>query len=286
MNSIPPKTLCELANAVAFELGLPWRVEDLRMKALEVYRTVERRAANSGLSREQASELVREHIYEQVMKAGKRRDALPPDKSKPTPEQIEMALEAFTVKQWTPVEQSPSIDGWPTIEKRFGLMESVSQVEVEALLSYIRQHSARLKEWLGATKVDAIEGRAIERHTQLSLPEDRLKLIPVSDVYWTGYWHEQARQANRVGKGHTATGRSIVELSGDSSIARRLTKRDEQTGRDMKVDDREVKRWRERMESLPFEQYAADVEADDPEKRAVAFTDWLTKIRKKYQRPN
>jgi hypothetical protein len=54
----------------------------------------------------------------------------------------------------------------------------------------------------------------------------------------------------------------------------------------MKVDDREVMRWRERMERLPFEQYAAGVEADDPEKRAAAFIDWLIMIRKKYQRKN
>ena len=54
----------------------------------------------------------------------------------------------------------------------------------------------------------------------------------------------------------------------------------------MKVNDREVKRWHERMERLPYEQYAADVEADNPEKRAAASIDWLTIIRKKYQRKN
>jgi hypothetical protein len=78
----------------------------------------------------------------------------------------------------------------------------------------------------------------------------------------------------------------MAELSSDSSIARRLTKRDEQTGHEMKVGDREVKRWRERMKRLPFEQYAADVEADDPEKRATAFIDYYMTIRTKYQRKN
>jgi hypothetical protein len=38
------------------------------------------------------------------------------------------------------------------------------------------------------------------------------------------------------------------------------------------------------MEKLSFEEFAADMGADDDEKRAAAFIDWLTMIRKKYQR--
>jgi hypothetical protein len=76
----------------------------------------------------------------------------------------------------------------------------------------------------------------------------------------------------------------VEELGSNRAIARRLTKRDEQTGREMKVDDREVKRWRERMEKLPFEQYTAEVGADDEDKRGPALIDYLTMIRAKYQR--
>jgi hypothetical protein len=100
-------------------------------------------------------------------------------------------------------------------------------------------------------------------------------------VYWAGYWHEQARQANRVGKGHPANGRSVAELSSDRNIARRLTKRDEQTGREMKVNDREVKRWRERMEKQPYEQYAA-AKTDDELMSGAAFIDYYTMIRRKH----
>jgi hypothetical protein len=272
MGSIPPKKPSEIArdvaNAVAFESGRPWRVEDLRKKAREACRTAESSAAGLGLPNEQASARMRGLIYKQVFNAAKGMDALPPREEEPAPERIEAALRTFTVEQWRI------------------LLEGFGQVDVEALLSFIRQDADGLKQRLGAWKVGCIEERAIMRDTDLWLEDNRSKLVAITDPYWASEWREQARQANRVGKGHTATGRSIAELSSDISIARRLTKRDEQTGRLMKVNDREVKRWLERMERLPFEQYAADVGADDPEKRAGALIDWLTMIRKKYQRKN
>jgi hypothetical protein len=272
MRSIPPKQLPEIArdvaDAVAFESGRPWRVEDLRKKALEACRTAESSAARLGLPDERASELQRGLISKQVMKAATEMDALPPNQEKPTPEQIETALEAFSIERW------------------ITLIDGLDQTSTAALLAHIRREPDELKQRFGARNVGRIERRTRMRDTEHWLRENRDKLVPISDPFWAGYWREQARQANRVGEGHTATGQSIAELSSDISIARRLTKRDEQTGREMKVDDREVKRWLEQMERLPFEQYAADVKADDPEKRAVAFIDYYTTIRKKYQRKN
>jgi hypothetical protein len=271
MGSIPLKKPSEIAldvaDTVAFKSGRPWRVEDLRKKALEACRTPESSAASLGLPDERSSAHQRGLISKQVKEAAKGMDALPPSQEKPTPEQIETALEAFSIERW------------------FTLIEGIDQTSTAALLAHIRREPDELKLRFGARKVRCIVERAIMRDTDHWLKENRYKLVPISDPFWAGCWPEQARQANRVGEGHTATGRSIVELSSDSSIARRLTKRDEQTGREMKVDDREVKRWRERMERLPFEQYAAGVEAD-PEKRAAAFIDWLIMIRKKYQRKN
>jgi hypothetical protein len=266
MASIPPEKLTSIARDVAFELRLQWRVERLQAKALEAYPRALRRAATSGLPREQVDRLMHQRIYEIVRNAGKGMEALPSEESKPTPEQIGTALEAFSIEQW------------------ITLIDGLDQTDTMALRSYIEQHAGELKQRLGARKVGRIEERAIMRDYDHWLKENRDKLVPITDPHWAGSWREQARQANRVGKGHTATGRSIAELSSDSSIARRLTKRDEQTGREMKVNDREVKRWREQMERLPFEQYADDVGADDPEKRAAALIDWLTMIRKKYQR--
>ena len=124
------------------------------------------------------------------------------------------------------------------------------------------------------------------RDTDLWLAENRHRMVRISDPWWADFWRELARTPNLEGKGHTATGRSKAELGSNSSIARRLTKQDAQTGREMKVDDREVKRWLDRMEQLPFEQYAADAGADDDEKRAAAFIDYYTMIRKKYRRKN
>jgi hypothetical protein len=268
MGSIPPKKPSEIARDVAFESGRPWRVEDLRKKAREACRTAESSAASLALPDEQASALMRRLIYKQVFKAAKGMDALPPGEEKPAPERIEAALGTFTVEQWRI------------------LLEGFGQVDVEALLSFIRQDADALKQKLGARKIGRVEERAIMRDIDHWLKEDRDRLEPITDPYWASEWREQARQANRVRKGRIATGRSIAELSSDSSIARRLTKRDEQTGREMKVNDREVKRWRERMERLPFEQYADDVGADDPEKRAAAFIDYYMTIRKKYQRKN
>jgi hypothetical protein len=97
---------------------------------LEAYPTAKRRTANSGLSGEEASERVRELIYEHVMQVGKMIDALPPGQSEPTPEQMVTALETFTSRQWTSVERFPPIelslprDDWPIIERRYGLIEA------------------------------------------------------------------------------------------------------------------------------------------------------------------
>ena len=241
---------------------------DLRTKALEAYRTVERRAARSGLSREQVSELVCQHTHERVLKAGKEMGTLPPGQSAPTPKQIEAALEAFTVEQWA------------------SLIGGLDQSGTAALLAHIRRERNEPKPEHYEWKMERIERRAIMRDTDLWLAEHRDRLVPISDPFWAGFWRDLAREANRVGKGRSANGRSIAELGSNSSIARRLTKRDEQAGREMKVDDREVKRWLEQMEMLRFEQYAADVGADDDEKRAVAFIDYYTMIHKKYQRKN
>src|SRR5215204_1320279 len=103
MNSIPPKPTeiaRDVAAEVAFELGRPWRVEDLRTEALQACRTAMQRAARSGLTNEQVCKRMRPRIKEQVLKAGKGMDALPPGKKKPTPEQVETSLRAFSIEQW------------------------------------------------------------------------------------------------------------------------------------------------------------------------------------------
>jgi hypothetical protein len=265
MASIPPEKLTSIARDVAFELRLQWRVERLQAKALEAYPTALRRAANSGLPCEQVDRLIHQRIHEIVRNAGKGMEALPPDESKPTPEQIETALEAFSIEQW------------------ITLIDGLDQTDTRALCSHIEQHAGELEQRLGARKVRRIENRALIRDTDLWLRENRSKLVPISDVFWANVWREQARQANRIGQGHPAKGRSIAELGSDRKIARRLTKRDEQTGREMKVDDREVKRWRERMERLPYEKFAAD-NADDDVMSRTTLIDYWTMIRKKHQR--
>jgi hypothetical protein len=268
MNSIPSEKLASIVIAAAVESRRPWRVEQLWLTARRSTVRFPDSAATSGLSREQATELVRGRIYEQVLKAGGMIDALPPGQSKPTPEQIDAALDAFGIEQW------------------IGLIDSLDQVSVQALLSHIRQDTDELKQRHGARKVERIEGHAILRDTKLWLAENRGKLVPISDVYWAHFWREQASQANREGRGHAGNRRSVAELSSDRSLARRLSKRDKQIDHEMTVSPYEIKMWRERAAKISYERFAAEAGANDEEERAAAFITWLSMIRTKHQRTN
>jgi hypothetical protein len=271
-SSIPPKKPSEIACDVALELRLPWRVAELRGKALEAYRTATRRAASSGLPPEQADESIRRFTAEQVKRAAEGMEWLPPDERRPTPERLTTALEAFATEEW------------------IGLIDGLDQTDTRALLSHIRQHEENLKQRIGAGKVLRIKDGTIMRDTKLWLAENRTKLMPISDVHWAIVMpylvrkENLARAANRERLGSPAKGRSAAEAGSDRSIARLLSKRDEQTGHEMNVSPYEVKQWRERAEELSFTQYAADVGADDEEKRAGALIDYWTMIRRKHQR--
>jgi hypothetical protein len=286
------RVLESIARGVAFERRLPWRLEELREEAAKAYDTAEPPPASLGLPLEQVSRSMLRQIYEQVKNAAGRMDPLPPDQSQPTPSQIDAAFEAFSSKQWTPLERfppmrlSPPMEGWPILEARFGLMQSVGRAEVEALLHHIRQVKGDLARRIGARKLEAIEGQALMRHTELTLPEDRSKMVAISDPHWAAFWREQARHANREGRGRPAKGRSRAEQVSDRRLAERLSKRDEQmqTGREMKVTRHQVKEWRARMEELPYEQYASEVGAESDEERAAAFLDYLTMIRADHRR--
>ena len=249
---------------MAFELGLPWRVEELRAKALEAYRTAEPPSAALGLPHAQVDERMLRRIYEEVMKVGEGMDALPPGEEKPATERIEAALGTFTVEEWRT------------------LLESLGHVDVEALVSFIRQDAYRLKQRLGAREVGRIEERASLRATILWLENNRSKLVAITDPYWASERREQARQANCVGKGHPAKGRSLAEQASARSIARGLSKRDEQIGRDMKVSHYEVRQWWKREEQLPYERFV-DEEGDEVE-GIPAFIRYWGMIRRKHQR--
>lgn len=240
MASILPNKLSKITCCVALDLGLPWRVMELLERAFEARRTVEERAAKSGLSGEQASKQIAQHIYEQVTKSCKTWRSLPPNQKKPTPEQIGTALESFSLEEW------------------IALLGSVGRIGTGALLSYIRHGADELKQRPGARKVERIEARAIMRDIELWLDEHRSELVPISDVYWAGALRDLALEANTKGKGHPAKGPPMAEQAKAPHIARRLSKRDEQTGCEMNVSAYEVEQWWKRIEKLPFEQFAAD----------------------------
>jgi hypothetical protein len=283
MNSVPsperPDRILErIARDVAFERRLPWRVEELREEAAKAYYAAEPPPTFLGLPPEQVSRAMLRRIYEHVSNAAGRMDSLPPDQIRPTASQIDAGLEAFTTKQWTPVERwppialSPPMGGWPIFEHRYGLMESVGLEELETLRSYIRRNAGELKQRIGARKIEAIEGRAIERSTKLWLDENRSKLMCISHPYWAKVLRELAREANRQRRKRPGNGRSMAELGSDRSIAERLSKPGS------KVSPNRVKQWRE----LPHDLF--DDEEDDEEKRAAAFIARLTRASRKYQR--
>jgi hypothetical protein len=261
MDSIPPTKLARIAHDVAFELRLPWRIEELRAKALEAYPTAKRRAATSGLPPSQTDGQIRRLLYGQVKKAGERMEALPFGEKRPAPERIEAALGTFTSEQWE------------------SLLEGFGQVEVEALLSFIHQDADRLKKKLGTTEVGRIEERASLRENVLWVENNRSTLEAITDPYWAVSWEEDYRLANTADDVRPAKGRSLDEERRPPDTARRLSKRDEQTGLEMEVTAYKVKQWRNRAEELPFEQYVADVGADDEVKRGAAFIDYWAMIR-------
>ena len=274
MASIQPRTLCEIADAVAFESRRPWRIKELRAEAFEAWRTVvPRRDASMGLSREQAFARQHGHAYERVLKAGRDMDALPPDERKPTPERIDAALDAFTTDQW---EILVKVFGQ---EQTYLLEKYIDSTDTDKS----KARYERLKREIGAKKLHGILAAVVQRGLELWTRTDRPKVVAISDPVHADDRRKQVRQANREGRGHVAKGRPVAELGSDRSIARYLSKRDEQTDREMKVSPYHVKQWGERMEALPFEQFAAD-KTDDEVKSGAARIDYLLMIRKPYQR--
>jgi len=257
----PDQILAGIADKVAFELRRPWRVEELHAKALEAYRTVEPSSAALGLPRAQVYKRMLQRIYEDVTRAGQEMETLPPDEEKPAPERIEAALGTFTSEQWE------------------SLLKGFGQVEVEALLSFIHQDADRLKKKLGTREVGRIEESASLRENVLWVENNRSTLVAITDPYWAVSWEEDYRLANTADDVRPAKGRSLDEESRPPDTARRLSKVDEQTGREMKVTPYAVVQWRERAKEVPFEQYVAEVGADDEVKRGVAFIDYWAMIR-------
>jgi hypothetical protein len=86
MGSMPPKMPSDIGRDVASELGLPWRVGELRAKAAEAHQAAKRRVASLGLASKEANGLVHRLTYKDVKEAGEGMEPLPPDQEKPTPD--------------------------------------------------------------------------------------------------------------------------------------------------------------------------------------------------------
>src|SRR5215212_1879397 len=206
MGSIPSDKLCEIADAVAFGLELPWRVEDLRIKALEAYRAATHRATSSGLSREQASAQMDQLIREPVMKAGERMDQLAFGQSEPTDKQIRVALLTSSVGQWRIL-----IDG-------FG------QSHTDTLLAYLHTNKGPLENRLGRSNFGPIQAHGIRRHLLLRWDQPGTRFVVVTDAYEVARIHKTARQRN-IGMTPKPPGqqRSWDEMSRPNHISERLS---------------------------------------------------------------
>ena len=262
MASIPSgKKLATIVGDVAFELRLPWRIQELLRRAFEASAAVEDHAVSSGLSSEQMDQ----RIYAQVKKAGKGMDALPPDLKQPTPEQIEAALTTFSGGQWKV------------------LVESFRLEEANAVCVHLDDDANRLRltERFGAEKVHAMLGAAALRAIELERADGSLETVVISDPDLALVLRDLALEANVKGKGHPTKGPPMAEQAKAPHISRRLGER---------MSPYMIEQWWKRMEEeLPFQQYAADRGADDEEGQAAIRPDYWLLIRdtaayKKYLR--
>lgn len=258
MGSIPSRTRSDIGRDVASELGLPWRVGELRAKAEEAHPAAKRRAASSGLASEQADDLVHHLIYKAVKEAGEGMNPLPPDQERPTLGQIQTALAAFTPDQW-----KRDLTGNFNLEEANTVCEHLDD----------SAHRPRLVERFGSQKVYAALGAAALRAIELERADDSLKTVAVTDPYWAVLWWDEASSANRRGAGHPSKGRSLMEGVSERNAAKRFSRGDK------KVSAYEIGLWRARAQRLSFKQYVADKGYDGEENRDAAFIEYWATIR-------
>ena len=90
---------------------------------------------------------------------------------------------------------------------------------------------------------------ARERRMVLKLSHPKAKLIGITDPFWDAHWQEKSRAKNLEGEPRPSERRSWSEMASERAIAEALSKPG------YTVTPYQVKKWRERMEQEPFEEF-------------------------------
>jgi hypothetical protein len=302
MGSIPDqdplvRQIKETAHAVAYRKCLPWDLSTLReagywaaREARDEYLT-EKEALGNPSFEQYAQRAIEEAMLATAERL--RAEAAAGEKVPPSKSDIEEALKEFTAKEWRDLNPKETREQRKARMEWTGLCRSLSRADLDAVGSYVygeaqmmpderKQREKELEQRFGAKEVNAFLLGIIMRDTELFAADEdeRSKLVPVNDAYWAVRWEYLFRHANishANPEGRRSNVGSLDELAGVRATARRLTKRDEVAGCEMKVTPYMVKQWRQRIRQLPFEEFDSDW---------VSYlkTIYFTKAYKSYQR--
>jgi len=154
----------------------------------------------------------------------------------PTDERIKDALKTFSVEEW----------------KDF--IAEFEYKEVRKLGSFLKAHREEHEHASERKKYESVDIFARERRMVLQLSHPKAKLIAITDPFWDAHWQEKSRTKNLEGAPRPSERRSWSEMASERAIAEALS------GPGYTVTPYQVKRWRERMEQEPFEEFEGAVD--------------------------
>jgi hypothetical protein len=228
----------DAARRVAFDLGLPWKLRELREHGRRgVANALNGPSRGSGLPFPQQ---IQRHITEEVRKGGKsmraQAQAQGGKRQLPTDERIKDALKTFSVEEW----------------KDF--IAEFEYKEVRKLGSFLKAHREEHEHAPERKKYVSVDIFARERRMVLQLSHPKAKLIAITDPFWDAHWQEKSRARNLEGAPRPSERRSWSEMASERAIAEALS----EPG--YTVTPYQVKKWRERMEQEPFEEFDGDID--------------------------
>ena len=217
-------------RSVAYELGLPFRLKELRGHA---ERGVEKARETYGSKSGQVNwpSHVTRHIYEAVAQGGIEEEEKTGRRLAPKDERIREALATFCdTKEWN----------WET------LLEGCGYEEAKALGFFLKANRNELERSLSEKTLQHIEVHARERRFVLMLSQEGVRRIDISGPYWAAIFWRRAREENVAGVVRGPQDRHTVpERGGYRRIAEALSQFGEQ------VTDKQVKTWLDRMREYP-----------------------------------
>lgn len=215
------------AKRVAFQLALPWHLDELKTAALCGAQKT-KHDPRLGRSRTEQVQSSMDHAAER--EGGRLRQARNDGTlDGPTAKQIADALRTFTPEQWQYLV--------PRFEK----------ADLEVLLMKMRDSVEDLRlEW-GQRRYANLYVAAMHHKVHLMLKTT--KLIPVSDVFWAAVWRSFAHDLKKQGIVKPSVKRTADEMGSDRAIAEGLSQHERA------VHGKTVAKYFQRMQQLPPEQF-------------------------------